>query len=63
MLASARYGDQEGNIYDPVRAFELNKNRLNYLLPDSQDQLAYKYARGIGVDQDMKKRSGSINPC
>lgn len=25
MLASARYGDQEGNIYDPVRAFELNK--------------------------------------
>ena len=42
----ARYGDQEGNIYDPVRAFELNKNRLELSpLPDSQDQLAYKYAK------------------
>lgn len=59
MLASARYGDQEGNIYDPVRAFELNKKSAELSpLPDSQDQLAYKYARGIGVEQDVKKAVG-----
>ena len=59
MLASARYGDQEGNIYDPVRAFELNKKSAELSpLADSQDQLAYKYARGIGVEQDVKKAVG-----
>lgn len=59
MLASERYGDKESNIYDPVRAFELNKKSAELSpLPDSQDQLAYKYARGIGVEQDVKKALG-----
>lgn len=30
MLASQRYSDKDGNIYDPVRAFELNKKRRSY---------------------------------
>ena len=59
MLASERYGDRAGNIYDPARAFELNKKAAELSpLADYRDELAYKYARGIGVEQDVKKAVG-----
>ncbi|GAA0344209.1 SEL1-like repeat protein [Morganella psychrotolerans] len=56
MLASERYGDDNGHIYDPVRAFEFNKKAAE-LSPDPeyQDGLAYKYGHGIGIKQDLKK--------
>ena len=59
MLASQRYSDKDGNIYDPVRAFELNKKAAELsALADYRDELAYKYAMGFGVEQDMKKAVG-----
>lgn len=62
LLASERYADPEGNIYDPARSFELIKKAAELSpLPEYQSELADKYVKGSGVEQDVKKAVGIYN--